>query len=168
MDRINNDPTLFGILRQSISDSGLEVTLDPCYLQNDCINENMIAIIKLDEHYNTQIFARPPKMTDFMVVTKNQNLRVIHYELKNTNDLKQMKADYIAEKMAGINTALADFPPLDSINSESNDVYAELITPAMNIAGLSRLLKDRFLLLKPIRIGTKMVAIIPKQPYTLT
>ncbi len=81
-------------LKETIEDEGIEIDIEKS------LNQEKIAIIKVDEYYNDLHLASPPKSIDFAVVVDCECAAYVLYllELKNVNSPQKLNVKDIQEK----------------------------------------------------------------------
>lgn len=134
INMIKRDVQLAPYLKQQIEDEGIEVAVDPA------IQDDEIAIIKVDEYYAGLRSGLSPKSIDFIAVVDCQCQSYAMYllELKNVNSPTRLNIPDIQEKFSNtisgfLSDAFSNFFLNDSFKYKSIQLY--LISDAYNECG---------------------------------
>jgi hypothetical protein len=169
---------LYGYLRSDCEENGACVNVCDDLKIDDEIDDERIAIIKVDEYYSTKNFAMPPKSVDclFVIERNNNEISIFIVELKSVRRPKTINISSIVEKFNNTinNFMKADFGHIfhnEAINIKSAKLM--LVVDTFSNKGITdevfnerikgcRL--DQLNLIKPFKIGTRIATIETMQP----
>lgn len=113
INAIQENIHLFRISRGTCEENEMGVSICEALLKDGEIDDDKVAILKVDEYYNTRDFAIPPKSIDCLIVLKRADSAFCLYliELKNVSKVKSLRPSAIVAKFK---TAVDRFMGRDS------------------------------------------------------
>jgi len=91
-DRIDQDPDVFFLTRQSCSENDASISLCHNLISKFNSSNGGYRIIKLDSYYDTIKFAKPPKAPDcLIIIERNGRFEIIVVELKDVSKPANLK-----------------------------------------------------------------------------
>jgi hypothetical protein len=100
LDAIEHNPALQGITRRACAENETKVEICPALLAGNDLDDSLIKILKVDDYYNTQDFAAPPKSIDCLIIVKCESgaFELTLVELRDVKATQGVKPRDIIEK----------------------------------------------------------------------